>query len=107
MRLTVVGMADMTLERFRSLMDQHSDLGDWKVRAITNPYPDVLIATLRGPNGRVEVWDGTLHRQEIWFIGKDKSETFIAKECGYRCGELREAILQACALAGIQMRLVV
>lgn len=96
----------MTLERFKRLVeDTLGDLGTWKVRQVSKPYDSVLLATLRGTNGHVEVWDGYLHRQEVWFIGKDKTETAIATDCGYLDGPLRDAVLQACNLAGIQQRL--
>lgn len=93
-----------TFERFSRLMDEYRDLGNWRISRVgSRTFDDTLKATLSGINGKVEVWGGSLHRREVWFIGKDKSETLIAVNC---YGDaLEEAIMQACTLAGIQGRL--
>lgn len=92
-------------ERFSRLMDEFSDLGKWRIRRVGSRYfDDALKATISGANGMVEVWGGNLHRREVWFIGKDKSERLVAVNCD-KNGSLRDAILQACNLAGVQGRL--
>lgn len=95
-----------TMEDFERLMAHFAALGRWRImRRGSRYFDDILVAKLSGLNGTVEVWGGNLHRREVWFIGRDQSETLIAMECGYRDGTLRDAILQACNLAGIQRRL--
>lgn len=98
-------------ERFMRLMANFSDFGEWRIRkAAAYGFIPPMVAKLRGPNGHVEVWGGKAHRTEVWFVGKDKSETFVAKDCrveggadlSLRDGSLRTAIARACNLAGIQ-----
>lgn len=94
-----------TFERFSRLMDEFTDLGKWRIKRLGSRYfDDVLKATLSGANGMVEVWGGEHHRCEVWFIGRDKSEKLVAVNC-HKTSSLREAIVQACNLAGVQGRL--
>lgn len=93
-----------TFSRFSDLMAEYRDFGEWRISRVgSREYDDVLKASLSGKSGRVEVWGGDLHRREVWFIGKDKSETLVAVDC-YR-SNLTKAIEDACKLAGIQRRL--
>ena len=93
-----------TFSRFSDLMADYRGFGEWRISRVgSREYDSVLKATLTGPNGKVEVWGGSLHRREVWFIGKDKSETLIAMDCHKK--DLTKAIEDACKLAGIQRRL--
>jgi len=80
------------------------DLGDWKLRQ----YADgPAKATLRGTRGTVEVW-GAHHAPEVWFVQRGtKAETLIAKRWAVTDGSLRSAVLDGCAMAGIQTRMEV
>lgn len=47
------------------IADRFGHLGEWSFRRVGS-YNDVLVATLKGPRGKVEVWGGAHHRQEVW-----------------------------------------
>lgn len=101
-------------EHFMRLMANFNDFGQWRIRkAAANGGMPPMVAKLSGAQGHVEVWGGKAHRTEVWFIGKDKSESLVAMDCSaqgatrlsLRDGSLRLAIAQACNLAGIQPKL--
>jgi hypothetical protein len=93
-------------ERFKRMMMNFSDFGTWRVRAAAaHGCGQPMVAKLRGKNGHVEVWGGSAHRTEVWFIANDKSETLVAHDCNCVDGSLRLAISTACALAGVQPKL--
>ena len=79
------------------------DLGDWRVMQ----YKDgPCKATLRGPRGTVEVWGGTAHASEVWFVERGtKAETPLCESWCVEDGSLREAVERGCAMAGIQPRM--
>ena len=94
------------MRTFKNLIKPFLYLGDWHVRHVgSQSYDDVLVATLKGNSGRVEVWGGNLHAREVWVIGKDKSETLV--ELGYTEQSLKSALDKACRLAGVQQKMVV
>lgn len=93
--------------QFRRMMANFSDFGDWHFRqAAAYGFVPPQVATLGGKAGRVEVWGGRAHRTEVWVIGRDKSETMVACDCNCVDGSLRQAISEACKLAGVQGRLM-
>lgn len=98
-------------EQFMRMMANFADFGEWHFhKAAAHGFIPPQYATLRGTNGRVEVWGGRAHRTEVWFIARDKSETLVAmdsrsKRLTVRDGTLRTAIAQACNLAGVQLTL--
>ena len=84
--------------------DHLDDLGEWKMREYAN---EAIKATLRGNLGTVEVWGG-IHASEVWFIQRGtKAETLLCKRWEVTDGSLRDAVLQGCAMAGIQTRMEV
>lgn len=94
-------------EIFMRMMANFSDFGSWRIRAAA-AHGSVLppmVAKLAGRNGHVEVWGGRAHRMEVWYVGKDKSETLVGYDCTCVDGSLRVAIATACNLAGIQRAL--
>ena len=83
------------------------EYGDWRIRQI-GAYGDALVATLKGRDGRIEVWGGSIHRIEVWFIPrgtKANDGDLIAYDVSVRDGSLQEAVRQASLMAGIQRRL--
>lgn len=101
-------------EAFMRLMANFNDFGQWRIRkAAAHGFIPPMVAKLSGINGHVEVWGGKAHRLEVWFIGRDKSESLVAMDCrarggadlSLRDGSLRLAIANACNLAGIQPKL--
>lgn len=73
--------------------------GNWKVREYQS---GAICATLHGRAGRVEVWGGDHHTNEVWFIEKGtKKETFLCKSWSTKDDSLLSAVCEACAKAGI------
>ena len=72
--------------------------GSWKFRSIGNSS-DVLVATLSGKRGRVEVWGGITHRPEVWAIPKGTSGALISTHV------TKESVEIACGRVGSQQRL--
>lgn len=102
--------------QFRRMMQNFLDFGEWHFRqAAAYGFVPPQVATLSGRVGRVEVWGGRAHRTEVWVVYKDKSETLVACDrfdttpatyLTVRDGSLRQAISEACKLAGVQGRLM-
>jgi len=110
--------------QFATIVRDHlGDIGEWKMRE----YADGLIkATLRGNLGVVEVWDGFSCSGWVYFNpkGRDKEPIAITNHW-YAVNKpkpwhesirkhqptdymrLRDAVLQGCAMAGIQTRMEV
>lgn len=76
-----------------------SGFGKWKFRGIGN-NSDVLVATLRGKYGRVEIWGGCIHRDEVWAIPKGTDGCLISTLVN------TESVEMACSRAGIQRQIV-
>ena len=77
--------------------------GNWGIRWYST-NSNVIIATLLGANGRVEVWGGN-HRREVWFVGKGRRAgemELVAVGAQTLDGSLQTAVREACTLAGIQ-----
>lgn len=88
----------------RHVHERVGDLGKWTIRSMAahgNVAPSR--ATLRGTKGVVEVYGGFNHANEVWFYGKDGSEVWVARH--WEPSTLRDAVLAACALAGVQLPL--
>ena len=51
------------------IADRFGHLGEWSFRRVGS-YNDVLVATLKGPRGKVEVWGGAHHQNEVWAVPK-------------------------------------
>ena len=62
---------------------------------------DVLVATLSDKCGRVEIWGGLIHRDEVWAIPKGTDGCLISTRI------TKDAVEMACGRVGIQQRLVV
>ena len=90
--------------RFARIIHEQLDrFGEWRIRRFAS---GPMCATLRGKNGRVEVWGCNYHRNEVWFIEKGtKAETWLACDWSVRDGSLVDAVERGCAMAGIQPRL--
>ena len=89
---------------FTIVRDHLGDLGEWKTRQYAS---DAAKATLRGANGTVEVWGGA-HTREAWFIQRGtKAETQLCAQWSVTDGSLRDAVLEGCAMSGIQTRMEV
>ena len=73
--------------------------GEWKFRSIGSGS-SVLVATLSGSRGRVEIWGGTIHRGEVWAIPKGTAGHLVSLRVN------RDGVEMACARVGIQERLV-
>ena len=69
-------------------------LGKWTFRGIGGS--DALVATLKGKYGKVEVWGGSIHRDEVWAIPKGTSGCLISTLLTL------EAVEMACGRARIQ-----
>ena len=83
-----------------SVTERFGHLGKWKFRGIGNSS-DVLVATLKGKHGRVEIWGGLIHRDEVWAIPKGTNGCLISTRV------TNDAVEMACGRAGIQQRLVI
>ena len=70
-------------------------LGEWKFRSIGSGS-DVLVATLKGKYGRVEIWGGLVHRSEVWAIPKGTSGCLMGTYINL------ETVEMACGRARIQ-----
>lgn len=85
--------------RFVTLVtERFGHLGNWKFRSIGS-YSDVLVATLKGKYGRIEIWGGSLHRQEVWAIPKGTNGCLMGTYLNL------ETVEMACNRARIQMAL--
>ena len=91
-------------DRFMRMMANFDDFGPWSIRAaaMRGSVLPPMVAKLKGKNGHVEVWGGKAHRTEVWYIGRDRSETLVGSDCNCVDGSLRVAIATACGLAGVQ-----
>lgn len=74
--------------------------GEWKFRSIGSGS-SVLVATLSGIRGMVEIWGGSTHRSEVWAIPKGTAGHLVSLYVN------REGVEMACNRVGIQERLVV
>ena len=94
-------------EAFARMMANFADFGEWHIRQMPSRGSVIppMMAKLSGGNGHVEVWGGRAHRNEVWWIGKDKDEHLVAANCYAHDGSMRVAIAQACNLAGVQPQL--
>lgn len=72
--------------------------GKWKFRSIGSGS-DTLVATLKGKCGRVEIWGGLIHRDEVWAIPKGTNGCLVGT-----CVNL-EIVEMACNRVRIQMAL--
>lgn len=101
-KLNGVGMCN--LGRFAALVERElSGFGSWKLREYQN---GAICATLHGRAGRVEVWGGDGHMNEVWFIEKGtKKETLICKPWKISDDSLTYAVANGCAMAGTQTAL--
>ena len=82
--------------RFVSLVTTKcGHLGKWKFRSIGS-FSDTLVATLSGKYGRVEIWGGAHHRQEVWAIPKGTNECLMGLHLNL------ETVEMACGRARIQ-----
>lgn len=86
--------------RFFMLVESElSGFGNWKVREYQS---GAMCATLHGRAGRVEVWGGDHHVNEVWFIEKGtKKETLLCKSWRVKDDSLLAAVAYACMIAGI------
>ena len=79
--------------------------GQWAIRSV-NAYSDAIVARLMGKSGRVEVWGGRNHRDEVWFVpkGTRAADVGVTGRMLYPSegADFRGAVEQACALAGVQ-----
>ena len=80
---------------FTYVTERFGHLGKWKFRSIGSGS-DVLVATLKGKYGRVEVWGGSIHRHEVWAIPKGTPGCLISTR------PTLEAVEMACGRARIQ-----
>ena len=80
------------------ITDRFGDLGDWRFRSI-GKTSDVLVATLKGKGGRVEIWGGIVHRTEVWAIPKGTDGVLMGTH------DNRETVEMACGRVGVQRRL--
>lgn len=88
---------------FCALIEAHlGDLGEWRFFRVSRESNDAFRASLKGRGGRVEVWDGVLHRREVWAV-QGRQETCTGTGC--HGTELREAVERACAIVGVQTRM--
>ena len=83
-----------------NVTEKFGHLGKWKFRSISS-YSNVLVATLNGNRGRVEVWGGTTHRDEVWAIPKGTSGCLISVHVTL------ESVEMACGRVGIQQSLAI
>ena len=82
--------------RFVTLVTtQFGHLGKWKFRSIGS-FSDTLVATLSGKYGRVEIWGGAHHKQEVWAIPKGTNGCLMGTRLNL------EIVEMACARARIQ-----
>lgn len=84
---------------FMTVESELSGFGVWKLRDYQN---GAMCATLHGKTGRVEVWGGDHHANEVWVIEKGtKRETMICTPWSANDGTLLSAVYEACVKAGI------
>lgn len=74
-------------------------LGEWSFRRVGS-YSDILVATLNGTRGKVEVWGGARHRNEIWAFPKGSAGILISTNV-----VTTETVEAACGRAGLQQKL--
>ena len=84
--------------RFLALVERElSGFGEWKVREFSS---GALCATLHGKAGRVEVWGGDCHANEVWFIEMGtKAETLLCKPWAVDDDSLAYAVANGSAMA--------
>lgn len=81
-------------------------LGAWRVRQYGGG--DALCAKLKGRSGYVELWGGSQHRTEVWFIERGtRAETMLFETEAKESDEVVSAVEKACAMAGVQTRMEV
>ena len=80
------------------IIERFGHLGSWKFRGIGNTS-DALVATLRCKHGRVEIWGGLIHRDEVWAIQKGTDGCLISTRV------TKDAVEMACGRVGMQRRL--
>lgn len=78
-----------------SVTERFGHLGNWKFRNVRQ-YGEVLVATLSGKYGRVEIWGGSIHGTEVWAIPKGTSGCLISTRL------TDDAVEMACGRARIQ-----
>lgn len=81
-----------------NITNTFGDLGTWKFRNI-GKTDDVIVATLKGKGGRVEIWGGSAHRTEVWAIPKGTNGCLIGTLA------TRVTVEMACNRIGLQGRL--
>lgn len=80
-----------------NILDKFGHLGEWKFKSIGH-YSNVLVATLKGTYGRIEVWGGSTHRTEVWVIAKDGGKHIVSTNPSF------DALESACMRVGIPYR---
>ena len=73
-------------------------LGKWTFKRVTS-YNDVIVATLTGDGGKVEVWGGDSHKGEVWAFPKGSHGSLVSTVVN------SVSVLAACKRVGIQERL--
>lgn len=73
-------------------------LGKWSFKR-AGSYNDVLIATLAGPGGKVEVWGGIAHGGEVWAFPKGTHGCLVSTVVN------GTSVESACRRVGMQGRL--
>lgn len=81
------------------IVERFGCYGRWKFRAIGG-YSDTLVATLAGKGGKVEIWGGLTHRDEVWAFPKGTNGCLIGTVTN------AETVEMACGRVGLQRRLV-
>jgi hypothetical protein len=82
--------------RFVSLVTtKFGHLGKWKFRSIGS-YSDVLVATLSGKYGRVEIWGGAHHQNEVWAVPKSRPRCLMGTLLNL------ETVEMGCGRVGVQ-----
>lgn len=74
-------------------------LGGWSFRRVGS-YNDILVATLNGTRGKVEVWGGAHHRSEVWAFPKGAAGILVSTDVVNK-----ECVETACRRVGMQERL--